>query len=205
MSHTLHRKGDPENLKKDFVVFCMSAKTVNGAGSAGKKKRFFEILEKYPHVNFGDVKTGSRLNSDWDTVHDSFKDQSVPHYVFTDPKVVGEVLTELKAADLGMSVVVSGVMESVEELCRAVGLEMHTVEYSGGILGKTERLPEGAVLEITTMCGHALVSGNLVPEMLRQIRKGKKTLEEAAAELGRQCMCGVFNPRRAEQVLKALL
>lgn len=205
MSHTLHRKGDPENLKKDFVVFCMSAKTVNGEGSASKKKRFFEILEKYPHVNFGDVKTGSRLNSDWETVHDSFKDQSVPHYVFTDGTVVGEILKELKAADLGMSVVVSGVMESLEELCRAVGLEMHTVEYSGGIMGKTERLPEAPVLEITTLCGHALVSGNLVQEMLRQIRKGKKTVEAAAEELGRQCMCGVFNPRRAEQVLKALL
>jgi hypothetical protein len=204
MSHTLHRCGKHDDLKNDFVVFCMSAKTVNAKGSGPKMKKFFEILKKYPAVNFGDVKTGSRFNSDWQTIHDGYKDQSVAHYVFSDAEVVGQILKELKQADLGLSVIVSGVFEKVGELCRQAGLPMHTVEFSGGVMGRTERLPKGPVLAITTMCGHGLVSANLVKKMATQVKKGKKSLPEAAAELAKPCMCGVFNAQRAERLLMEL-
>ena len=205
MSHTLHRRGKSEDLKRDVIVFCMSAKTVNGDGSAPKKQKFFEIVSKYPYANFGDVKTGSQFNSDWDTVRDSFKDQSVPHFVFTDYDVAASVLKELAEADLGISVVVSGVMDGIVEMCRTSGLKIHTSEHSAGILGKTEKLPDEPILEITTMCGHALVAANLVQEMVRGVKKGKKTVEEAAVELAKPCMCGVFNPKRAEQLLRLLI
>ena len=205
MSHTLHRRGKSEDLKRDVIVFCMSAKTVNGDGSAPKKQKFFEIVSKYPYANFGDVKTGSQFNSDWDTVRDSFKDQSVPHFVFTDYDVAASVLKELAEADLGISVVVSGVMDGIVEMCRTSGLKIHTSEHSAGILGKTEKLPDEPILEITTMCGHALVAANLVQEMVRGVKKGKKTVEEAAVELAKPCMCGVFNPKRAEKVLRLLI
>lgn len=204
MSHTLHRCGKHDDLKNDFVVFCMSAKTVNAKGSGPKMRKFFEILKKYPAVNFGDVKTGSRFNSDWQTIRDGYKDQSVAHYVFSDAEVVGQILKELKKADLGLSVIVSGVFEKVGELCRQAGLPMHTVEYSGGVMGRTERLPKGPVLSITTMCGHGLVSANLVKKMATQVKKGKKSLPEAAAELAKPCMCGVFNAQRAERLLMEL-
>jgi hypothetical protein len=204
MSHTLHRCGKHDDLKNDFVVFCMSAKTVNAKGSGPKMRKFFEILKKYPAVNFGDVKTGSRFNSDWQTIRDGYKDQSVAHYVFSDAEVVGQILKELKEADLGLSVIVSGVFEKVGELCRQAGLPMHTVEYSGGVMGRTERLPKGPVLSITTMCGHGLVSANLVKKVATQVKKGKKSLPEAAAELAKPCMCGVFNAQRAERLLMEL-
>jgi hypothetical protein len=204
MSHTLHRCGKHDDLKNDFVVFCMSAKTVNAKGSGPTMRKFFEILKKYPAVNFGDVKTGSRFNSDWQTIHDGYKDQSVAHYVFSDAEVVGQILKELKEADLGLSVIVSGVFEKVGELCRQAGLPMHTVEYSGGVMGRTERLPKGPILSITTMCGHGLVSANLVKKMATQVKKGKKSLPEAAAELAKPCMCGVFNAQRAERLLMEL-
>ena len=204
MSHTLHRCGREDDLKSDFVVFSMSAKTVNAKDSAANIKKFFEILGKYPHVNFGDVKTGSQFNTDWQTVRDGYKDQSVAHYVFSDAAVVGQVLKELKEADLGVSVTVSGLFEKVDALCREAGLAMHTVEYSGGIMGRTERLPDGPVLSITAMCGHGLVSANLVKKMALQVKKGKRTLAEASAELAKPCMCGVFNPERAERLLVEL-
>jgi hypothetical protein len=204
MSHTLHRCGKLDDLENDFVVFCMSAKTVNAKGSGPKMRKFFEILKKYPAVNFGDVKTGSRFNSDWQTIHDGYKDQSVAHYVFSDAEAVGKILKELKEADLGLSVIVSGVFEKVGELCRQAGLPMHTVEYSGGVMGRTERLPSGPVLSITTMCGHGLVSSNLVKKMATQVKKGKKSVSEAAAELAKPCMCGVFNAQRAERLLMEL-
>lgn len=205
MTHTLHREGTLENLREDFVVFTMSAKTVNAKGSGEKMRKFFEILEKYNGVNYGDMKTGNILNSDRDTVHDGIGDTSIVHFVFTDKAVVGKVLDELEGAQLGTSVIVSGLVEETDRLCKQAGLRMHTVEFSGGVHGKLGLLPEKPVLEITTMCGHGMVASNLVREMVRQIKKGKKSLEEAGLELAKPCQCGVFNPKRAEALLENFL
>ena len=205
MTHTLHREGTLENLREDFVVFTMSAKTVNAKGSGEKMRKFFEILEKYNGVNYGDMKTGNILNSDRDTVHDGIGDTSIVHFVFTDKAVVGKVLDELEGAQLGTSVIVSGLVEETDRLCKQAGLRMHTVEFSGGVHGKLGLLPEKPVLEITTMCGHGMVAINLVREMVRQIKKGKKSLEEAGLELAKPCQCGVFNPKRAEALLEKFL
>ena len=206
MTHTLHREGDRENLRDDYVVFTMSAKTVNAKGSAAKMKRFFEILEKYDPVNYGDMKTGNTFERDRDTIYDGIQDTSIVHFVFTDQETVEKVLAELKKEDLGTSVVVSGLVDTTDALCKKVGLgHMHTVEFSGGIHGKLSLLPEKPVLEVMTMCGHGMVASNLVREMADQVKKGKKTLEEAGIELAKPCQCGVFNPKRAEKLLKRML
>ena len=205
MTHTLHREGTLENLREDFVVFTMSAKTVNAKGSGKKMRKFFEILEKYNGVNYGDMKTGNVLNLDRDTIHDGIVDTSIVHFVFTDKAVVGKVLDELEGAQLGTSVIVSGLVEETDRVCKRAGLRMHTVEFSGGVHGKLGLLPGKPVLEITTMCGHGMVASNLVREMVRQIKKGKKSLEEAGVELAKPCQCGVFNPKRAEALLEKFL
>jgi len=205
MTHTLHRQGEWESLEEDFVVLTMSAKTVNAEGSGGKMRRLFEILEKHKFVNYGDMKTGTILNSNRNTIHEGIQDTSIVHFVFTDKESVGRVLRELKEAELGTSVVISGLVEPIDQLCKQAGLKMHTVEFSGGIHGKLELLPERPILEITTMCGHGLVASNLVKEMIRQVKQRKKTLEEAALELAKPCQCGVFNTKRAEELLKRLL
>ena len=205
MTHTLHREGTLENLREDFVVFTMSAKTVNAKGSGEKMRKFFEILEKYNGVNYGDMKTGNVLNLDRDTIHDGIVDTSIVHFVFTDKAVVGKVLDELEGAKLGTSVIVSGLVEETDRVCKRAGLRMHTVEFSGGVHGKLGLLPGKPVLEITTMCGHGMVASNLVRETVRQIKKGKQSREEAGVELAKPCQCGVFNPKRAEALLEKFL
>jgi len=205
MTHTLHRRGSREELKNDFVVMSMSAKTVNVKGSGEKMRRMFEILEKHPHVNFGDCKTGSKFQQDWGYIRDRFQDTSVLAYVFNDRAAVEAALRDLKEADLGLSVIVSGVVDEIKDLAREIGLKPHTIEFSGGIHGRTELLPEEPVLEITTMCGHAMVSPELVKDLVAKVRKGKKTLAQAAEELAQPCVCGIFNPKRAEYVLSKLI
>lgn len=205
MTHTLHRQGELENLREDFIVFTMSAKTVNAKGSAEKMRRFFEILEKYKSVNYGDMKTGTMLKSERNTIYDGIQDTSIVHFVFTDKEIVGKILDDLKRAELGTSIVLSGLVDSIDQLCKKVGLKMHTVEFSGGVHGKLELLPERPILEITTMCGHGMVANNLVREMAKQIKKGGKTVQEAALELAKPCHCGIFNPKRAQIMLEKLL
>ena len=127
------------------------------------------------------------------------------HAVFADPNTVAEVLQEVKAAHLGMSVVVSGLFERVRECCRRIGQAPapHTIEYSLGIWGRTEGLPDDYVLEISTMCGHGMVAFSLVLDAFEEVKSGRASPEEAARRLAEPCVCGVFNPTRAAHLLRA--
>jgi len=124
--------------------------------------------------------------------------------VFTHQEDMPRFLQDLKEADLEISVVASGLFETIFQCCRKAGLAPHTVSYSAGVWGRIEKLPSQEILEITTMCGHCLVSTNLVRKLIDDIRNGKESGESAAEELARQCVCGIFNPKRAAKILHSL-
>ncbi len=205
MSHTLHRRGTPESLKKDFVVFAMTAKKINDAGSSLRLRRFLEIISKYGPVNLGDMKTGNRFITPAEVIIDNVKDTSIVHGVFDTRESLIRALKEVKEADLGVSVIISGLLDGVKECCGQAGLGRHTCETSLGIWGRTERLPDEDILNFTTMCGHGQVPFNLVKKMIADIKEGRRTVEEAAEELTKPCQCGVFNPHRAAAMLEEIL
>ena len=205
MSHTLHRAGDRENLACDYVVFSMSAKGYNEDGSGEKLREFLETLLKYKPVNYGDMLTGNCFVKSEEEIVNNISSGSIVHTVFTDPSVVTQVIKELKEKDLGMSVIVTGLHEETAGCCREGGIRKHTVEHSLGIFGQKQRLPSDGVLQLTTMCGHAMVSVNLVNRVIVRIKKGKMSFKEAAIELTRQCHCGIYNPYRAEKLLRKLV
>ena len=111
---------------------------------------------------------------------------------------------ELKKKDLGISTVVSGLCGETEKICAEIGLTPHTVNFSLGIHGKTEEIPQGEVLEIHTLCGHAMVAFGLIEHMVQQIDRGKITCKAAAKKLSRMCDCGIFNTYRAEKLLERM-
>lgn len=205
MTHTLHRRGDRENLSGDYIVFTMSAKGFNEEGSAEKMKEFLKILLKYHPVNFGDMITGNGYVKSAEEIWHNINTTSIIHAVFTDEVTVSKILQELRARDLGLSVVVTGIHETTEKCCQEAGLQKHTVEHSMGIFGDLNRLPEEAVLQLSTMCGHAMVPANLVLRMVREIKKEKKSFQDAALELTKPCHCGIYNPARAEKLLRQLV
>jgi len=206
MSHTLHRQGTMENLADDYVILAMSAKGINEKDSAAKLQEFLRIALHYNPVNVGDIKTGNMYQGDPEQIIQQIKDTSIVHAAFTDPNTVAEVLQKVKEADLGMSVVVSGLFEPVRGCCHRIGQRPapHTVEYSLGVWGQTDRLPEDFVLEISTMCGHGMVSFNLVLDAIEGVKSGRVSPEEAARRLAEPCVCGVFNPSRAAELLRKI-
>ncbi len=125
--------------------------------------------------------------------------------VFDDSKKVESVIKDLKEADLGISVVVSGVFNEVYECCKQTGLTPHTVNVSLGIMGDENQKPEGKKLDIVTMCGHGLVSRYLIEDLLGKISRGQVSVAEAAKTLGSQCVCGAFNTERAEEILSEIV
>ncbi len=204
VTHTLHRRGDIESLHEDYVLLFMPAKGINFDESEERMKQIWEVLSHYKEnlVNFGNLKDG---NSHRIRIEDLKKTSSrIGHAVFKNQDTLKACLKELKERDFGISIVVSGLHENIERICSEIGLSPHTVQYSLGIYGKTELLPDENVLEITTMCGHALVSADLVKEILNRITEGKMSYQEGAKELSRICECGIFNPHRAESLLRRM-
>ena len=204
MTHTLHRVGQPESLEKDYVVLVMSAKGINDKGSSAKLRRALGLALKFNPVNVGDMKTGSMYSkgTDVEKILDGVKDSSIVHGVFTSFGEASQYVKALRAENLGLSVVVSGLFDKIFDMSHENGLKPHTVSLSLGCFGRTDLLPE--VLPITTMCGHHQVSPRLVQKLVSLVRNGMMSAEQAGRELSSLCVCGVFNPARATEYVQVL-
>jgi len=202
MTHTLHRRGTAESLSDDYVLLCMPEPGINDSGSPPKLREFLRIAMRHNPKNIGEMAFGNMYSHKSEEV--IVNAQKIVHAVYDNSAAVVQVLKELKEADLGLSVVVSGILDSVNDCCQKAGLKRHTVEFSLGIWGKTEKLPSNDILEVTTMCGHGLVPTNLVESLVEDIKNGRKKPEDAAKELAVHCCCGIFNPTRATKLLAAM-
>jgi hypothetical protein len=152
------------------------------------------------------MKTGNIYNTTIEDILDRVTDGTIVQVTYDNRERVVSLLKELKKKRPGISITVSGVTDIVQGIMDEVGLgRIHTVEYSMGTWGKTERLPEFDVLKITTMCGHAMIANDLVGKLIRDIKKGYRTLEDVALEMAKCCTCGNFNLTRGKMILKEML
>lgn len=204
MSHTLHRLGDRKSLAGDWVVLAITASGINRAGSAPRLRRFLELASRHNPVNLGDIRTGSTFSQTRKRLLEAITDGTVLHAVFSSTRDVASFLTDLKAEDLGISIVVSGLLDTCRRIAARTGLKPHTVAVSLGIWGRTETLPGPSLLEVTSMCGHGMIPGRLVEKLAEEVASGALGAREAAARLARPCVCGIFNPRRAAALVRAM-
>ena len=206
MTNTLHRQGTLESLKGDYIIFVHTANGINREGSAPKIQEFMRICRKHHPVNMGDVKQGSMHQDDIavERLIADLGEGTVAAAVFTDLDTLGQVIQELIRADLGICINVTGLLEGVQECCRKAGITRHSAEHSLGVWGAKDRLPEREVMEFNTMCGHGMVSFNLVRKMIEQVRMRRLTPKRAAVMMAKCCECGAFNPARAEALLERM-
>ncbi len=202
MTHSLHRRGHPENLKGDFVFLCTPAKGVNTSGAGKKLKNILRILMESDVANIGFYGIGS-LADEWDeeVIAASIDEYSRLRCCFDRKEALRTVLQEIKAGDFGLSVVVSGLIPEVLDMARELGLVPHTINLSCGVFGNTSLLPGQPVLELTTMCGHGLISHRLAAAVIRKIRAGSLDVGAGVEILRKPCTCGIFNPTRAGAIL----
>ena len=201
MTNTLHRQGTPESLARDYVVFLTPAGGINRRGCGEKKQRFLRLALAEGPVNLG--ADGKNLVTGGDPVQmiAAVTDESSVAATFSDPEGVRRLVGHLTREGLGISVNVSGRADEVDAILRSQGLVRHSIEHSLGVLGVIERLPTRQILEITTMCGHGLVSHNFARKMIDWVKLGKLTPRQAARYLARPCVCGAFNIDRAADLL----
>jgi hypothetical protein len=218
MTNTLHRYGNEQSLQNDFIVFAIPCRGYNDGDSVPKLKRFLQLARKHNPVNMGDGSHGSifrpskSLNPtahwsrdsepDFDAVIEGVSNPTTVAAVFDRIEAVEEFVAELKKEDLGLSINISALVDRAQECCDDVGLPRHSVEYSLGFMGKTERLADRQVLELSTMCGHGMISFTFARKMIDWVKEGRRTPEQACNYLARFCSCGVFNPKRAKNILE---
>ncbi len=202
MTNTLHRQGTRESLSRDYVIFLHPARGINRDGSGEKVRRFLEMALEEGPVNVGTAGRNLYTVDDVRQLVQAVDDEATTvAATFSDPEKLRRLVKRLKEADLGISVNISGLADVVDEILRSQGLVRHSIEHSLGILGRTERLPSQQVLELTTMCGHGMISHNHARKMIDWVKLGKLTPARAARYLARPCVCGAFNVDRAEEVL----
>ncbi|MFQ5705126.1 MAG: hypothetical protein ACE5HT_14050 [Gemmatimonadales bacterium] len=218
MTHTLHRAGKYEDLENDFTVSVMPAKGYNDADAVEKQKAFLAAALKYNPVNVGDSTKGSEYRPSKNlkpTVH--WRRESSPDpakvvaevdgpttasAVFDNFESVKNLVAELKELDLGISVNIASVPDKAIECCNECGIARHSVEYSLGFQGSTEKLPDDDTLQLSSMCGHGMVAASLVRKMRDWVKTGRRTPRGASRYMARFCVCGSFNPARAERLLE---
>lgn len=192
MTHSLHRTGKINDLKNDYVILAMLAAGINDKYADSKQKllRVAEILNQNNPVNI--------------IPKPAWKISPVITATFIDIEMVKKIIQTLKQEDLGVSIVISGLISEIQEAVKETGLKMHTIHLSLGTFGRKELLPSEEILEITTMCGHHCVSSQSVKYYVELIKSGKISVENAAKKLSKPCVCGIFNPTRAITLLNKL-
>jgi len=206
MTNTLHRRGTEESLGGDYVVFAMAAKGFNEEGSEEKLNVFRRLALRHGPVIMPGVtpKEMEELSPAEIAERTDTQGRLRGLATFDNLQAVCAFLDDLKEVDLGLSINVSGLLGQVETCCQRSGITRHSVEQSLGIKGQMGRLPEESILEISTMCGHGMVSFNLIRRMVDLIKRGKFTSRQAARILAKPCICGCFNLSRAEQLLERM-
>jgi len=219
MTNTLHRFGSPETQQDDFIVFVMAAKGINETGAVPKLQEFLRLAVRHRPVNMAHAQNqGIHRASQTLTplAHWFRRDErldpeqiireidscSVVAAVFDNWEAMEAFVEELRRADLGLSVNISALTDAAQECCRQAGLTRHSVEYSLGFHGDLSRLPDRHTLELSTMCGHGMVSHNFAKKMIDTVRENRRTPEQAATYMAKFCACGIFNLTRAQRILE---
>jgi hypothetical protein len=219
MTNTLHRWGDADSLRDDYVIFAMPAKGHNDADCAAALRRFLELALRHGPVNVGDARHGGayrgpatvtplqhwrpRPGPDFRAVVEGVDGYTVVAAVFDRLDRLEAFLQDVKAADLGMCVNISAVAETTRAALERAGIIRHSVEFSIPFrFGRTDLLPDRRTLELSTMCGHGMVSANMARKMRDWVREGRRSPEEAARYLAKFCTCGIYNVSRAARLLE---
>lgn len=217
MTNTLHRYGDSASFYDDYLIFASPSTGRNDVGSIPKLKAFLEMALPFNPVNIGDPVHGGALRPTTLNAMANWKRDMAPNFravidgidepasvvaIFDNRDSAEKFLKKVVEADLGLSVNISTSIQGGQECCKFAGIPRHSVGYSLGFEGSTEKLPNTQLLALTTMCGHGMISQNLARKMVDWVKEGRRTPAQAVTYLARFCSCGVFNPRRAQRILE---
>jgi hypothetical protein len=208
MTNTLHRYGNTESFRDDFIIFAVPCRGKNEQNCVPKLTRFLEMALEFKPVGLGNTSHGGvycpssnltprahwkrDFSPDFHAVINSVDRISLVSATFDNLEAAQGFLKAVKAADLGLSVNISTSIEGAKQCCQAAKQPRHSLGYSLGFEGDLQKLPNSQVLTLTTMCGHGLVSASLAEKMIDWVKEARRPPEQAATYMARFCSCGVL-------------
>jgi hypothetical protein len=202
MTHTLHRRGCAEDLREDYIVLITPAVGINHVDSAEKLRSILDKVFELGPNNIGSYETGTIYSgASLDEIKRQLSETPRVRCCFDDKEKVKDLLKFLVEKDFGLSVTVSGLMEEVFDLSKELNIKPHSANISLGIHGRVDSLPDPAVLDLVSLCGHGMVTASLVGKMIDDIKAKNISVDDAAELLARPCVCGIFNTSLAKKML----
>jgi hypothetical protein len=187
-----------KSLENDYIVLAL------GGRKTARERLLRRIRRRYPRLFKRLQSIRQIIRRPWPGGGGREKEKQRWAAVFDSGEALCRYLRALKEAGDGRSVVVSGLFDRLEDCFSQLDLRPHTVQFSLGCFGKKALLPDAGVLDVTTMCGHHMVSPAYVKHLSDKIRQGKMTPEEAAEAMSGICLCRIFNQPRASKLMKTL-
>jgi hypothetical protein len=226
MTNTLHRYSEhyafetppnPAPVSDDYIVFAMASRGINDDDLVEKYRAFLRLALQHNPVNIGDATKGGMLRprqdlnpkAHWkrdqrpnpEEVIAGIEGHTTVAAVFDNYADMKAFIHDIQSANLGVSVNISAPIAEADRCCRDTGITRHSVEYSLGFCGRVDKLPDATVLELSTMCGHGMLSAQFVKKMIDWVKENRRTPAEVSRSMARFCSCGVFNTSRAERIL----
>ena len=227
MTNTLHRYSEhyafekppnPAPVADDFIVFAMATRGLNDDDLVAKYRAFLRLALRHNPVNIGDATKGGILRPkrdlnpkahwqrdqrpDPEEVIAGIDGHTTVAAVFDNYSAMQGFIRDVQNAHLDVSVNISAPIEEADRCCRDTGITRHSVEYSLGFCGRVDRMPDATVLELSTMCGHGMLSAQFVKKMIDWVKENRRTATEVSRTMARFCSCGVFNTSRAERIIE---
>lgn len=203
MTHSLHRRGSEESLQNDYIILVTAAYGFNHEDTRGKIIKVLDVIFDAGPDNLGSNETGSIYSGvTLEEIRENITDVPRIRCCFASKDKMFEVVRKIYEMDLGLSVVVSGLIDNILEIAKELNIKPHTVNLSLGVWGNVETLPPDDVLEVVSMCGHGLLASGLVEKYLDDVSNGKMSPRKAAEKVTQPCVCGFVNPDKAEKVFE---
>ena len=206
MTHSLHRKAAKDLLKQDFVVLITPAVGINHADSKDKLIKILDkILDLRPN-NIGSYETGTIYSgATIDEIKRQLSETPRVRCCFDDKQKVRQLLEYLVDNNFGLSVTVSGLIDEIIEMTNEMSINAHSVNLSLGVFGKTEDLPSQEIVELISLCGHGMISRQYAEDLVSRTRQGSVSCADAARELAKPCVCGIFNTTMASAMIERIV
>ena len=113
MTHSLHRSGSIKSMRGDYVWLMYQAKGINDKNIAGKALEFIAVAEAVGSENWGDVKSGPTVSFTPSEIKKRVTDAVPPARLLHQPGTGDRVPQADQGADLGLSVIISGLLDEV--------------------------------------------------------------------------------------------
>jgi hypothetical protein len=218
MTNSLHRLGPAESFNDDYIVFAIPTKVKKDPNAVPKLRKFLELALQFEPVNLGDARHGGAIRPskklgplahwnrddkpDFRNVIAGVDAATTCAAVFDKKQNAENFVKRVKEENLGISVNISTSIDGAVRCCDHACIARHSIGYSLGFEGNTEKIPDTDTAMLSTMCGHGMISHSLAKKMICFVKENRRTPEQAAAVLSRFCSCGIFNPSRARRILE---